>query len=245
MESILEVKEVGKLFNNGRGIRNISFEMSKGDIIALFGPNGAGKTTLLKTITGLIRPDQGTIHMFGYNVADQFEKAMERVGCVIESADVYEYMSAYENLKLAGRFYPGLTKARVDEVLEQVGLAPYKREKAGEFSLGMKQRLALAAALLPGPQLVILDEPTNGLDIEGMIDVRQMIEQLASEQDITFLISSHMISDMEKLVNRFGILHQGVLIRFGDRKELVPEGMTLEQYYMSQIQTVKEADVYV
>jgi ABC-type multidrug transport system ATPase subunit len=244
MEPILEVKEVSKLFKNGRGIRNVSFEMGKGDIVGLFGPNGAGKTTLLKIITGLIRPDRGSVRLFGSSAEDQFEKAMAHVGCVIESADAYEYMSAYENLKLAGRFYPGLRKSRIDEVLEQVELAPYKREKAGVFSLGMKQRLALAAALLPEPQLVILDEPTNGLDIEGMNDVRRMIEGLARGQGISFLLSSHMISDMDKLVNRFGMLHQGALIRLGNRNELVLEGMTLEQYYMSRIQMVKEAGVY-
>ncbi|MFD0714454.1 ABC transporter ATP-binding protein [Paenibacillus sp. GCM10027626] len=239
MEPILEVKEIRKQFNNGRGIYDISFETGKGEIVGLFGPNGAGKTTLLKMITGLIRPDRGTIYLFGNNTAEQFELGMARVGCVIEAADVYEYMSAYDNLKLAGRFYPHLEKGRIDQVLELVGLSPYKREKAGHFSLGMKQRLALAGALLPEPQLVILDEPTNGLDIEGMVDIRQTIKQLADDQGTAFLISSHMIGDMEKLVDRFGILKEGRLIKQGNKRDAAAEEMTLEQYYMSQIYPAK------
>ncbi|MBD2867175.1 ABC transporter ATP-binding protein [Paenibacillus arenilitoris] len=243
-ERVLEVKDAAKRFRNGRGIKGVSLELSRGDVYGLFGPNGAGKTTLLKLITGLIRPDRGTVHLFGKPAATRFEEAMSRVGCVIESADAYEFMSAYDNLKLAARFYPGIAAGRIDQALEEVGLAPYKKEKAGGFSLGMKQRLALAAALLPGPELVILDEPTNGLDIEGMVDIRRTIERLAREQGIAFIISSHMIGDMEKLVNRFGILQGGELIRQERLQDLLPEGTTLEQYYMAQIQSKKEADAY-
>ncbi|WP_028611391.1 ABC transporter ATP-binding protein [Paenibacillus harenae] len=245
MEGILEVQDVSKRFNNGRGIHNVGFGLSKGDVFGLFGPNGAGKTTLLKIITGLTRPDRGTVRLFGQPAPQRFEQVMARVGCVIESADVYDYLSAYENLKLASRFYPDLPRSRIDQVLEEVGLTPYKREKAGGFSLGMKQRLALAAALLPNPQLMILDEPTNGLDIEGMVDIRQTISRLAGEQGIAFLISSHMIGDMEKLVNRFGILRQGALIRQDRLQGLLSDGLTLEQYYLEQIQTIKEANAYV
>jgi ABC-type multidrug transport system ATPase subunit len=245
MDSILEVQRVTSLYKNGRGIRDVSFNIARGDIFGFFGPNGAGKTTLLKIITGLIRPTAGNIFINGHSTTDQFERAMEHVGCVIESADAYDYMSAYENLKLASRFYPDLPKTRIDQALEQVGLSPFKTEKVGGYSLGMKQRLALASALLSNPHLVILDEPTNGLDIEGMIDIRNTISQLAREQDITFLISSHMINDMELFVNRIGILHQGVLIRQGDIDELLSEGMTLEQFYISEIHNAKDGEVYV
>lgn len=245
MKKILELQGITKLYNNGRGVRNISFDVFRGDIFGFFGPNGAGKTTLLKIMTGLIRPGEGKVSMFGYSVTDHFEKAMRSVGCVVETADAYEYMSAHGNLKLASRFYPDLPKTRIDQVLEQVGLAKYKQEKVKGYSLGMKQRLALAAALLSEPQLIILDEPTNDLDTEGMIAVRNTIEQLAREQGITFLISSHMINDMETIVNRIGILRQGILIRQGDVHDLLPQGMTLEQFYVSQIQSAKEADAHV
>ncbi len=242
--SLLEVKEVTKLYKNGRGVRNVSFDISKREIFGLIGPNGAGKTTLLKIITGLIRPDQGSIRLFGHSVTDRFERAIRRVGCIIETADAYDDMSAYDNLKLSARFYPDLPKTRIDQALDQVGLAPYKKERVGSYSLGMKQRLALASALLSNPQLVILDEPTHGLDIEGMFDVRNTIRQLGLEQGITFLISSHLIHDLSMIVNRIGIMHNGSLIRLGNVYELL-EGMTLEQYVISQIQTPKEADVDV
>src|SRR5690606_17846567 len=156
-----------------RGVRDISFEVAKGDIFGFIGPNGAGKTTILKIIMGLIHQDQGSVRILGHNVTEQFEQAIERVGCMIETADAYEYMSAFDNLKLAARFYPELPKSRIDEVLEQVGLTPYKKEKVSGFSFGMKQRLALGSALLSKPELVILDEPTNGLDFEGILDFRK------------------------------------------------------------------------
>lgn len=242
MGSLLEVEAVTKLYTNGRGIRDISFDLAKGDVFGLIGPNGSGKTTLLKTITGLIRQDQGNIRIFGHNVAERFEQAMEYVGCIIETADAYEYMSAYDNLKLSARFYRDLPKTRIDEVLDRVDLAPYKNERVSGYSLGMKQRLALASALLSNPQLVILDEPTNGLDIEGIADVRNMVRQLAREQGITFLISSHLIHDLSMIVNRIAIMNKGKLIRMGEVKDLINENTTLEQYVLSQIQTLKEAD---
>jgi ABC-2 type transport system ATP-binding protein len=242
--NLLEVKEVTKLYSKGRGVRNVSFDVSKGDIFGFVGPNGAGKTTILKIIMGLIQPDQGNVRIFGHIVTERFEQAMEHVGCIIETADAYDYMSAYDNLKLSARFYPDLPKTRIDQVLEQVGLSSYKIERVGGYSLGMKQRLALASALLSNPQLVILDEPTNGLDIQGMVDVRNSIQQLAHEQGITFLISSHMIHDLSMIVNRIGIMHNGSLIRIGKVNELLKEEMTLEQYVVSQTQTPKEADNY-
>lgn len=244
-EPIVDVQEAGVLFGNGRGVRNVSFRMAGGEIFGLFGPNGAGKTTLLKMIAGLIRPDRGSIRLFGRSVADRHEQAMAQVGCVIESADAYEYLSAYGNLKLAARFYPELPKSRIDQALEQVGLAPYAREKAGHFSLGMKQRLALAGALLSQPRLVVLDEPTNGLDAEGIVDVRETIRRLAAERQTAFLLSSHMIGDMEKIATRFGILHRGAMIKQGDNREWISAGMTLEQYYLAQIRSANERETGV
>lgn len=244
MENLLEVEEVTKLYKNGRGVRGVSFSVAKGDIFGFIGPNGAGKTTLLKIVMGLIRPDQGTVRIFGHSVAERFEQAIQHVGCIIETADAYDYMSAYDNLKLSARFYPDLPKARIDQVLEQVGLAPYKKERVGGYSLGMKQRLALASAMLSNPKLVVLDEPTNGLDIEGMVDFRNTVRQLALEQGMTFLISSHMIHDLSMIVNRIGIMQSGNLIHIVDVNRLLKEEMTLEQYVVAQIQTPKEADIY-
>lgn len=245
MDNLLEVQEITKLYKNGRGVRHVSFDVKKGDIFGFIGPNGAGKTTLLKIIAGLIRPDQGNVRLFGHNVAERFEQAMERVGCIIETADAYDELSAYDNLKLSARLYPDLPRTQIDHVLDQVGLKPYRHERVVGYSLGMKQRLALASALLSNPQLVILDEPTNGLDIEGMVDVRNTIQQLAHVQGTTFLISSHMIHDLSMIVNRIGIMHDGNLIRLGEVNDLLEEEMTLEQYVVAQIKAQKEAHAYV
>lgn len=244
MEANLEVNGVSKLFKNGRGVRDVGFELAKGDIFGLIGPNGAGKTTLLKIIMGLIRPDRGSVSICGQSVAERGELALAHAGCIIETADAYEYMSANDNLKLAARFYPELPKGRIDQALEQVGLAPYKKERVGGYSLGMKQRLALASALLSHPKLVVLDEPTNGLDIEGMVEIRNTIRQLAAEQGTTFLVSSHLIHDLGMIVSHVGIMNHGSLIRLGELGQLVPEELTLEQYVVKQIQLSKEADVY-
>ncbi|BFH62064.1 ABC transporter ATP-binding protein [Paenibacillus azoreducens] len=241
MDKLLEVDDLTQCYPNGRGVRNVSFDVMKGDIFGFIGPNGAGKTTVLKIILGLIRPDQGSVRIFGHHVAEAFEQAMSHVGCLIETAEAYEYMSAYDNLKLSARFYRDLPKTRIDQVLEQVGLTPYKHERVNGYSLGMKQRLGLASALLSDPKLVLLDEPSNGLDIEGMADVRNTVLQLSREQGITFLIASHLMHDLGMIANRIGIMNNGSLIRIGNKDELLQGGTTLEQYVLSQIQQPKEA----
>lgn len=193
----------------------------------------------MKVITNLCKADNGEVKIFGYDVFNQFEKAIQKVGCIIESVDAYEYMSAYDNLRLASRFYPGLRKVRIEEVLEIVGLERYKGEKVGTFSLGMKQRLGLASAIMSDPELIILDEPANGLDIEGMVDIRNIIKRLALEQEKTFLISSHLIHEMEITCNRIGIINQGVLIETGFVKEFLDSHSILENYFISQVKEGK------
>lgn len=236
MEKIIEVSGLTKQYSNQRGISNVSFEVEKGDIYGFFGPNGSGKTTVMKIMTGLSKADKGKVSLFGHDIATEFEQAMGRVGTLIETADAYEYMSGYKNLRMAARFYPDLRHTRIDEVLELVGLARYSREKVGHYSLGMKQRLGLAAAILADPQLVILDEPTNGLDIEGMVDVRETIVRLANEQAMTFFISSHLIHEMELMCSRIGILYEGKFIREGRVSELLAGQYTsLEQFFLEQI----------
>jgi ABC-2 type transport system ATP-binding protein len=246
MENVIEVSNLTKKYNNNRGIENISFNVAKGEIYGFFGPNGSGKTTVMKILTGLIRADQGKASLFGYDIAAQFEQAMTKVGSLIETADAYEYMSGYKNLVLAARFYPGLPRTRITEVLELVGLAPYAKEKVANYSLGMKQRLGLASALLSAPELVILDEPTNGLDIEGMVDVRETIVRLAKEQGITFFISSHLIREMELMCSRIGIVHKGKFIKETSMNELLQDSYeSLEQYYLAQISLERESVSYV
>lgn len=236
MESVLEVKNLTKVYKNARGIRNISFEVNKGDVFGFLGPNGAGKTTAMKVVTGLCRPDSGEVKIFGINTGEDFEGAMKNVGCLIEKPEAYEFMSGYGNLEMAARYYKGIGKPRLEEVLETVGLGKYAHERLGVYSLGMKQRLGLALAILSRPELVILDEPANGLDIEGMVDIRNIIQHLSREQGITFFISSHLVHEMELTCTRIGIISDGNLIATGTVNELLATHSSLEDYFMKQVE---------
>lgn len=236
MEKVLEVKNLTKLYKNGRGIRNISFEVNKGDVFGFLGPNGAGKTTAMKVVTGLCRPESGEVRIFGINAGEDYEGAMKSVGCLIEKPEAYEFMSGYSNLEMAARYYEGIDRPRLDEVLEIVGLSNYAHERVGVYSLGMKQRLGLALAILSRPGLVILDEPANGLDIEGMVDIRNIIQRLSREQCISFFISSHLVHEMELTCTRIGILSDGELIAAGTVNELLDTHPSLEDYFIKQVE---------
>jgi ABC-2 type transport system ATP-binding protein len=231
---VLELQNVTKQFKNGRGVENISLTVNQGEIFGLLGPNGAGKTTLMKCIVALCRPDKGKITINGHNVMEQFEQAMKSVGTLISGVEAFDYLTAYENLQLAARLYPDLEKTRVDEVLGWVGMEAHKREKVKSFSTGMKQRLYLAAALLSKPSFVILDEPTNGLDIEGKHDFQQLISHLAKEEGVTFILSTHLIDEVERLCDRIAILSKGKIIGEKTRNELA-ENQSFESYYMDCI----------
>ena len=240
MDKVLEVKGLTKTYKNNRGVRDISFDIYKGDIYGFLGPNGAGKTTVMKTIVGLCKAQQGEINIFGFNISNDFERAMSKVGCIIETAVSYEYIDAYNNLKIASRFYAGIDDRRIDEVLEIVGLSPYKKDKVGSFSLGMKQRLGIASAILSRPEFVILDEPMNGLDIEGMADVRNMIIRMAKDEQVTFFVSSHLAHEMELTCNRVGILNNGLLIKEGTLADIMENHTSLEEFFIEQARSNRE-----
>ncbi|WP_123043266.1 ABC transporter ATP-binding protein [Cohnella candidum] len=241
-DTVLEIQGLTKTYKNNRGIADVSLRVNEGDVYGFFGPNGAGKTTVMKIAAGLAKADRGSVRLFGYDPGERYEDAMKQVGVLIEKAEAFEYMSAYRNLEQAARLYPGLPNSRIDEALELVGLAAHKKEKVGHYSLGMKQRLGIASAILSKPKLLILDEPTNGLDIEGMVEIRELIARLAKEEQVTFFLSSHLISEMEMICNRVGILHNGRLIREGGMGELVHgSGQSLESYFVQQIRAEREA----
>jgi ABC-2 type transport system ATP-binding protein len=240
MDKVLEIMQITKLYKNQRGIKDVSFDVHRGDVFGFFGPNGAGKSTLLKIITGLIRADKGSVKILGFDPREHYEKAMKRVGCIIESADSYEYLSAIQNLKMTAAYYPHVTLEVMDKMLETVGLLKFRNEKVKNFSTGMKMRLALAAVLIAEPELVILDEPTNGLDIEGLVDFRHLIKRLAEEKGVTFIISSHMINEMEQMCNRIGILYDGKFLTHGFVAELIKEHISLEQYFIDQLKLARE-----
>ena len=236
METIIEIKELTKLYGNGRGIKDINLDIYKGDIFGFLGPNGAGKTTAMKIMTGLIRPERGDVKFFGYSVTEEYESAMENVGCLVEIAEAYTYMSAFDNLKQLARYYPEVDYKRIDEVLELTGMIKYKHEKPKKFSLGMKQRLGLAAALLSRPKVVILDEPLNGLDVEGMIHIRTLIHHLAEQDQTTFFISSHLIHDVELTCNRIGVIYEGKMLNVESTPNILKNYATLENYFVSEVE---------
>lgn len=235
MEKVLEINGLTKAYKNGRGITDINLEIYRGDIFGFLGPNGAGKTTTMKIMTGLLRADSGDVKIFGHSIHNEFEKAMQKVGCIIETAESYTYLTAYENLKLFLRYYPHINRRRIDEVLEIAGILKYKNEKTKNFSLGMKQRLGIAAAILSKPELVILDEPLNGLDVEGMIEVRNLIKRLAETEKTTFFISSHLIHDVELTCNRIGVVYDGRILRVDDTENILTNYASLEHYFISEV----------
>lgn len=236
MDRIIEIKNLTKIFKNGRGITDINLDIYRGDVFGFLGPNGAGKTTAMKIMTGLIRPDSGDVKILGYSVLEQFEKAMEKVGCIIETAESYPYMTAFENLKQFSRYYEDVDDKRIDEVLELTGILKYKNENSRKFSLGMKQRLGISAAILGRPEVLILDEPLNGLDVEGMIDLRNIIKNLAEIEGTTFFISSHLIHDVELTCNRIGVLYNGKMLSVDTTKNILNSYATLENYFVSEVE---------
>ncbi len=234
-EKAVEIIDLTKLYKNNRGIENINLDIYSGDIFAFLGPNGAGKTTAMKIMTGMMTPDSGDVKIFGHSVLSEYEKAMASVGSIIETATTYPYLTARENLKLSARFYGGADEKRIDEVLQITGIIKYKNEKSSNFSLGMKQRLGIAAAILHRPKLLILDEPLNGLDVEGMVEMRNLIKNLAATENTTFFISSHLIHDVELTCDRIGIIFDGKLLSVDSRENILKSYASLESYFMSEV----------
>jgi ABC-2 type transport system ATP-binding protein len=235
LETVIEINNLTKLYKNDRGIRNINLKINKGDIFGFLGPNGAGKSTTMKIMTGLVKPDSGDVKIFGHSILEDFQKAMENVSCIIETANSYEYLTAFENLKQASRYYENVDNSRIDEVLNLLGLSKYKDEKTKKFSLGMKQRLGIAAAILSKPKIIILDEPLNGLDVEGMIDIRNIIKDMAQSYQTTFFISSHLIHDIEMTCSKIGLLYNGALVNVDTTKNILKNYVSLENYFVSEV----------
>lgn len=239
MECILEINNLKKLYSNGRGVENISLTVNRGDVVGLLGPNGSGKTTTMRTVTGLTSPDSGEIKIFGINVHDDYERATAKIGSLIEMPALYGNLSTWQNLKMASKYYDNVDDSRIEYILNLIRLDRYKKDKVCRFSLGMKQRLGLGLALLSGPELVILDEPANGLDIEGIIQVREIITKLAKERGVTFLVSSHIASELEKTCNKVAVLHEGRMLTFDTLDSALRFQPTLEEYFLAVVKEHK------
>ena len=200
-------------------LSNISLRLPEGAIYGFLGPNGAGKTTTLRLILGLLRKQHGTISVFGRSFEQHRIEILRKVGSLIESPSLYEHLTAEENLKLLQLIYR-VTESRIDEVLGLVGLAGTGNKRVFQFSLGMKQRLSIGVALLHRPALLILDEPTNGLDPNGIVEMRILLKRLNQEDGVTVLVSSHLLSEVERLASHVGIVHRGRMMFQGTLEEL-------------------------
>lgn len=217
---VLEIKNVSKSFWRTKIIDNLTFSVNSGEIFGFLGPNGAGKTTTMKMVLGLIPFSEGDICINGYSIKKDFEKAMQNVGGIVENPDLYEYMTGYENLKLVARIYK-VDKKRIDEIVDIVGLKEKIKLKVKKYSLGMKQRMSVALALIRNPKLLVLDEPTNGLDPVAIHELRDLLKDLAHNRGVCVFVSSHLLSEVELMCDRVGILDKGRLIKIEDLKNII------------------------
>jgi len=211
---ILKVEGVTKIFGTRTAVNNVSFDIKKGEIYGLIGQNGAGKTTIIRIITGLCKPTSGNVFISGYNIQTNFEKAIKNVGAIIENPELYAYMSGMDNL------YKNVTKNKIDEIVSLMGMDNRIHDKVKTYSLGMKQRVGIAQALLHDPELLILDEPTNGLDPNGIKEMRNFLKSLAKKKGIAILISSHILSEMELICDKIGIIDNGMIVENKSIEEL-------------------------
>ena len=219
-ELLLQTRNLTKQYGRHRAVNDVNMHIKKGAIYGFIGRNGAGKTTCLKMISGLSTPSYGEIEMFGYKGKD-LQKVRSRVGCLIEAPGLYGNMSAYDNLNIKCKLTGIKKKGYIEELLKTVGLDTVGEKKTKHYSLGMKQRLGIALALVGEPDLLILDEPINGLDPQGIVEVRETIQKLAKERGMTICISSHILEELSKLATDYGVIHNGCLVQELTREELM------------------------
>lgn len=220
MGNCIETKNLNYHFSKkDQVLKNINLAVPEGSIYGFLGPNGAGKTTTLKLLLGLLKNQEGEILFFDQSFTENRIETLRNVGSLIEAPSIYPQLTAYENLSIWQKIYQ-CPKEKITEVLEIVDLANTGKKKAGKFSLGMKQRLSIAVALLHNPKVLVLDEPTNGLDPSGMMDIRKLLLKINQEKNTTIVISSHLLSEIEKLVTHVGIINQGEILFQGTMKEL-------------------------
>ncbi|GAU77107.1 ABC transporter ATP-binding protein [Fusibacter sp. 3D3] len=213
MNTILKTHNLTKAFNGIEVISNVNMTIKKGEIYGFLGPNGAGKTTLMKLIMNLLKPTSGRIELFGEALTYDSYEFLKRIGSIIENPVFYDWLTGYENLELHCQYMGYHQDKSIEEALQRVALTDIKKKKVKEYSLGMKQRLAIARALVTRPELLILDEPINGLDPVGIKDMRNLFHKLSKEYGVTILISSHIISEIEQIADKIGIIKKGRLIQ--------------------------------
>jgi len=221
-ETVIKVEHLAKSFGSFQAVKDVSFTVGRGDVFGFLGPNGAGKSTTIRCLLSLIKPDAGKIELFGKTYSKSRSQILSKIGSIIEKPDFYKYLSAQKNLEIFARISgASVSKSQIGEMLEFVGLSGRGGDKIGGFSHGMKQRLGIAQTLLHQPDLIILDEPTTGLDPQGIVEIRNLILRLKNEQNKTILLSSHQLSEIELIANRMVIINKGKSIVEGEVQDLL------------------------
>lgn len=232
MNEIVELNGISKQYKKQMVLDSINMTIKKGKIYGIIGPNGAGKTTIFKIIAGLVKPTAGKISFWGGTIKP--DMARKNISFMIENPYLEMGMSAYQNMKMLAILYE-IPEERIDELLKFVGLDSVNQKKVRNFSLGMKQRLGIAMALLKNPSMIILDEPTNGLDPKGIIDIRNLLTKLCQEKNITIVISSHMLSELSILADEFYLINKGTVRGIKSREEIQKNNVKLEDYYLESV----------
>ncbi|MDF2947109.1 MAG: transporter family protein [Bacillales bacterium] len=231
----LVVKNLSKSFGNRKIIDDVSFEVNKGEIFGFLGPNGAGKTTIIRMLVGLIKPTEGKIYISGFDVRKDYKKAMSRLGCIVENPELYSFLTGWENLMQFARMIGLNDENKILEIVNLVKLDQRIHDKVKTYSLGMKQRLGIAQALLNDPDLLILDEPTNGLDPAGIRELRDFIKRIVKFRNMSVFISSHLLSEIEMMCDTVAIIHKGKLIKQSPVSDLLEETQKVSVWEISDV----------
>ena len=239
-EQILKCANLNKKFGKKQILKNVSFEINEGDILGFIGPNGAGKTTTIKLILGLQSITEGKVTINGYDVEKDFTRAIKKVGAIVENPDLYMYLSGYDNLKLISNLYKEVTEKRIEEVIKLVKLENRIKDKVSKYSLGMRQRLGIAQAILHKPNLLILDEPTNGLDPEGIKEMRDLLINLAKNENMAILISSHNLAELDNLCNKVCIIKNGEIIETSEITDI--KKTSQNEQFIIEIENTKDIE---
>lgn len=230
LEPTIQLDHVWKKINGKVIIKDVTLSMYPGEVFGLLGPNGAGKTTTIRMMVGLMKATEGTVKISGVNLKSDFEEAIKNIGAVVENPEMYGYLTGYQNLQHYQRMSMDVTNERLQEVIKLVGLEARIHEKVSTYSLGMRQRLGLAQALLHKPNVLILDEPTNGLDPAGIREIRDYLRRITVEEQICIVVSSHLLAEMEKMCDRIAIIQKGEIIQVDKMKDFMKA--TTDEWYI-------------
>jgi len=242
-EVAMELMNVKKRIGKREIIKGLSFTINKGEVFGFIGPNGAGKTTTIRMMVGLMQLTDGDVRILGNSIKSNFKEAVREVGAIVENPEMYPFMTGWQNLMHYARMIPGVTTERVEEVIKLVGLEKPIKEKAGRYSLGMRQRLGIAQALLHNPSVLILDEPTNGLDPAGIREIRKYIRSLAAEENVAVIISSHLLSEIELMCDRIGVIKNGELVAIQSVRDTTDNQQHLNQVLMEVAPAAKAIEL--